>query len=128
MAKKKPSKEQNYKLGPLEFEFKFTNTQTGAETIGVSTPSIFGRVNDYIDTIRASETHTELWCVQRQADAMALLTAKREGLVKADGITTEAISDFLNTYEYDLLDKPEADAPDPSQPDPDADQEAGAGD
>jgi hypothetical protein len=111
-------------------EYVLTFERDGERVVTTSTPSMWGRADEYRDKLRVAKPgHTVGWYNTAFQDAVCLMAAKAEGLTELDVVDDPAatygnVLAFYNDWDVTHMDVPEPDAggEDPSRGGMDADR------
>lgn len=112
------------KTGAFEYAIKITNVKTGKSVDTVTTPSMWATSDEWVDTLRARTRgeHTHEWYGIKQANAVFMLAAIREGVFDKRGLSLEHIAEFMNECEVEDIDsvpvKADGEGDDPFSGDP----------
>lgn len=108
---------KTYKLGAVEWRFKFTNVKDGREVEAISTPASFAIADIWTDRINATGEQTPEFALIMQSHILAALTLRHEGLVafalpKNVDTLVETVYTALNEWDYDMIEAPAVDETD----------------
>lgn len=114
--------QEDYKPGALEFAFEIEDRKTGEKQVCFSTPSMWGRCQEYLDAMKAKGGHTPSWMLEQYVNALVVMAASSAGIWrKVKGIPgIEECAEFANAYDaVDVTDRYRAadDQEDPTQGD-----------
>lgn len=117
------------KLGPLEWALRIEPRDGSEPYEVVTTPSEFARVDEFLDSLRATGSHTEGWVMRKALPATAMLAAQREGRWGRCDLSLSAIAEFDNACQISDAEVAQqadkADEPDPTPDAPDGGPAAG---
>ena len=112
------------KTGAFEYAIRIKNLRTGKSAETVTTPSMWATSDEWIVTLRARTRgeHTVEWFGIKQANAIFMLAAIREGVFEMRGLSLESIAEFMNECEVEDIDsvpvKADGEGDDPFSGDP----------